>query len=235
MPILLIKKQLKNLAKPEKIQIYQNFFKTGKGEYAEGDIFIGVTVPDTRKIAQEFVNTKREKLLPLLNSKIHEERMCGLMILNYQYQKTKDEEEHKKIVEFYLDNRKASNNWDLIDCIVDRILGPWLIDRDKSILYTFAKSSNLWERRISIITTFHFIKNNRFSDTLKISEILLKDKHDLIHKAVGWMLREVGKRDEKILKDFLKKYYKSMPRTMLRYSIEKFPASIRKSYLKGMA
>lgn len=229
----LIKKELHKLAKPEKIPIYQNYFKTGPGEYAEGDIFIGVTVPDTRKVAQQFISINRADLLPLLKSKIHEERMVSLMILSYQYANAKDKKENKEIVDFYLKNRYASNNWDLIDCIVDRILGPWLIDKDKLLLYEFAKSSNLWERRIAIISTFHFIRNNQFSETLKISEILLNDKHDLIHKAVGWMLREVGKRDEKILKEFLKKHYKSMPRTMLRYSIERFPEKERKAYLKG--
>ena len=230
---LLIKSELKKHARPNKIAIYKNFFKTGKGEYGEGDEFIGVTVPDTRKIAQSFTNIKRKDLISLLNSKIHEERMCGLMILTYQYASTKDISEHKSIVEFYIKNRYASNNWDLIDCIVDRILGPWLIDKDKDLIYDYAKSLNLWERRISIITTFHFIKNNKFEDTIKISEILLNDKHDLIHKAVGWMLREMGKRDKKELENFLKKHYKTMPRTMLRYSIEKFPENIRKKYLKG--
>lgn len=233
MSSLLIKKELHRLAKPEKIAIYQNFFKTGKGEYAEGDVFIGVTVPDTRKVAQNFVDIKREELLPLLNSKIHEERMCGLMILTYQYSKTKEESEHKKIVDFYLKHKYAGNNWDLIDCISDRILGIWLLERDKSILYKLAKSKNLWDRRIAIISTFYFIKNNKFEETLKISEILLNDKHDLIHKAVGWMLREVGKKDEKVLKIFLKKHYKAMPRTMLRYAIERFSEKVRKAYLKG--
>jgi 3-methyladenine DNA glycosylase AlkD len=230
---LLIKKELHKLAKPHKIPIYQNFFKTGPGDYGEGDIFIGVTVPDTRKVAQKFVDVKREELFSLLKSKIHEERMVALMILSYQYAKTKDKKEHKAIVDFYLKNRYASNNWDLIDCIVDRILGVWLIDKDKSILYEFARSDNLWERRMAIISTYYFIKNKKFDDTLKISEILLNDKHDLIHKAVGWMLRETGKRDEKTLREFLRKHYKSMPRTMLRYAIERFPEKERKVYLKG--
>lgn len=224
---------LRKLSKPEKIPIYQNFFKTGKGEYAEGDIFIGATVPDTRKVAQSFISTPLGELVPLLNSKIHEDRMCGLMIISYKYQKAQNSEEQKKIVDFYLKHIYAANNWDLIDCIVDRILGAWLLDKDKTILYGFAKSSSLWERRMAIISTFHFIKNNKFEDTLKISEILLSDKHDLIHKAVGWMLREVGKRDIKKLESFLKKQSQNMPRTMLRYTIEKFPEKIRKAYLKG--
>ncbi|HLF53692.1 MAG TPA: DNA alkylation repair protein [Candidatus Nanoarchaeia archaeon] len=224
---------LRKLSKPEKIPTYQNFFKTGKGEYAEGDIFIGVTVPDTRKVAQSFISTPLDELVPLLNSKIHEDRMCGLMIIAYKYQKLSNSEEQKKLVDFYLKHRYAANNWDLIDCIVDRILGPWLLDKDKTILYDFAKSSSLWERRMAIISTFHFIKNNKFEDTIKISEILLSDKHDLIHKAVGWMLREMGKRDIKKLESFLKKHSRNMPRTMLRYAIERFPEERRQGYLKG--
>ncbi len=228
-----VQQELRKLAKPEKIPIYQNFFKTGPGEYGEGDIFIGVTVPDTRKIAKQFANLEFSEIIPILKSKIHEDRMCGLLILVYKFQKAESKKEQEDIVNFYLKHKYAGNNWDLIDCVVDKILGAWLIDKDKSILYNFAKSDNLWEKRMSIISTFAFIKINHFSDTIKISEILLKDKHDLIHKAVGWMLRELGKRDIKTLESFLKKHYKQMPRTMLRYSIEKFPEKVRKEYLNG--
>ncbi|MEK6825346.1 MAG: DNA alkylation repair protein [Nanoarchaeota archaeon] len=225
---------LRKKAQPNKIAIYQNFFKTGKGEYAEGDIFIGVTVPDTRAVAKQFSHISFEELAPILKSPVHEDRMAALIVIVNKFQEAKNDGDKKISVDFYIEHHLAGNNWDLIDCIVDRILGPWLIDKDKSLLYTYAESSNLWERRISIITTFHFIKNNRFDDTLRISEILLNDKHDLIHKACGWMLREVGKRDITVLKSFLKKHYNLMPRTMLRYSIEKLPEKERKAYLNGL-
>ena len=227
-----IQSLLRVYAKPEKIPIYQNFFKTGKGEYAEGDKFIGVTVPDTRKVAKKFVGVSFNELILILSSPIHEDRMCALLILTYKYL-IANEKEKREIVDFYIENHLSGNNWDLIDCVSNKILGPWLMDKDKTILYNYAKSNNLWERRISIITTFYFIKNNQFEETLKIAEILLNDKHDLIRKAVGWMLREVGKRESNILESFLNKHYKNMPRTMLRYAIEKFPEEKRQLYLKG--
>lgn len=228
-----LQQALRKYARLEKIAIYKNFFKTGPGQYGEGDQFIGVTVPDTRAIAQQFISLKREELIPILHSPIHEDRMCALMVLSYQYPLATTETERKAIVDFYSTYHLCGNNWDLIDCIVDRILGPWLLDKPKALLYRYAHSENLWERRIAIITTFHFIKQKRYTETLKIAEILLKDKHDLIHKAVGWMLREVGKRDEATLITFLKQHYKAMPRTMLRYAIERFPENMRKQYLKG--
>lgn len=231
--MLQIQKDLRSLAKPDKISIYKNFFKTGKGEYGEGDEFIGVTVPDTRKVAKDNLDISFKDLELLLKSKIHEDRMCALLVLVYKFEKAESEAEKKEIIDFYIKNHLSGNNWDLIDCVADKLLGKWLIDKDKSILYKYAESTNLWERRIAVISTFNFIKNNQFMDTLKISEILLEDKHDLIHKAVGWMLREIGKRDLKILENFLKQHYKQMPRTMLRYSIERFPEKIRKAYLKG--
>jgi 3-methyladenine DNA glycosylase AlkD len=224
---------LRKKARSEKISIYQNFFKTGKGEYGEGDIFIGVTVPDTREVAQHFVSIPLPELIPILSSKIHEDRMCGLLVLVYKFQSSHSEKDKKEVVDFYIKHHLAGNNWDLIDCVADKILGPWLMDKDKALLYKYANSDNLWERRIAIVSTFHFIKNNSFDDTLKISEILLKDKHDLIHKACGWMLREVGKRNKSVLVAFLKKHYHSMPRTMLRYAIERFPERERKAYLNG--
>ncbi len=228
-----IQLELRKLSKPEKIPIYKNFFKTGKGEYGEGEEFIGVTVPDTRKTAINNINTSFDELVQILKSKVHEDRMCAFLLLVYKYEKAKDEAEKKEIIDFYLEHHLSGNNWDLIDCVADKLLGKWLIDKDKSILYQYAKSSNLWERRISIISTFYFIKNNQFDDTIKISEILLQDNHDLIHKAVGWMLREIGKRDLKTLESFLSINYKLMPRTMLRYAIEKFPEDKRQAYLKG--
>jgi len=165
----------------------------------------------------------------LLDSKIHEHRLVGLLILVDKYEKSNN----KEIVDFYLANTKNINNWDLVDLTAHKILGHYLLDKDRTLLYNLARSNDLWEKRISIISTFYFIKNNDFKDALKISEILLNDKHDLIHKAVGWMLREIGKRDQKAEEKFLKKYYKKMPRTMLRYAIEKFDEKKRKAYLRS--
>jgi len=221
-----LEKDLRKLENREKSKIFSRFFKTGKGEYGYGDIFLGINVPEQRKIAKKYSKIELSEIKELINSKIHEYRLTGLLIL---VEKFKDNNE--EIVKFYLNNLKNINNWDLVDLTADKILGAYLFDKEKYILYNLAKSSNLWERRISIIATFNFIKNNKFDDTLKISEILINDKHDLIHKAVGWMLREVGKRNLNIEEEFLKKYYKKMPRTMLRYSIERFPENKRKFYL----
>ncbi len=229
-----IKSDLKKLAKKEKIPIYQNFFKTSHGQYGEGDIFIGVSVPNTRKVAKKYQNVSLNVIEKLLTSKIHEERLCAFEILCFKYEKSSEEEIKREIYNFCLENRKGMNNWDLVDLTAPYIIGDFLSNKNKEreILYKLAKSNNLWDKRISIISTAAFIKNNQFQDTIKISEILLKDKHDLIQKAVGWMLREVGKRDKKTLLDFLNKHYRKMPRTMLRYSIEKFPEPERKKYLK---
>ena len=222
-----LKSELEQLSNPSKAKIQSSFFKTSKGQYSEGDIFLGVTVPETRKIANKYLNLQLTEIQQLLSSKIHDHRLIGLLILVENYKKTKDE----KIPKFYLQNLKQVNNWDLVDLSADKILGQYLLDKDKSILYKLAQSNNLWERRVAIISTFQFIKNNQFEDTLKISEILLNDKHDLIHKAVGWMLRELGKRNQELEEQFLKKHYKTMPRTMLRYAIEKFDGEKRKQYL----
>ncbi len=223
--------ELRKLAKPEKIPIYKNYFKTGEGEYGEGDEFIGVMVPDSRKVARANVDISYEDLAYIIKSRIHEDRLCALITLVHKFDKAKTEQEKQRAVDFYLKYHSYGNNWDLVDVITPKILGPWLIHRDKSLLYEYAHSSNLWERRIAIITTYHFIRQGNFEDTIKISEILLNDRHDLIHKAVGWMLREMGKRNEVELINFLNKYYKNMPRTMLRYSIERLPDQLRKSYL----
>ena len=226
-----IKNDLQKLANAEKVKVYSRFFKTGKGEYGEGDKFIGLTVPEQRKVAQKYVDLDFKDVKALLLSEIHEYRSTGFFILVYKFEK-EDEEGKKKIVNFYLENIDRANNWDLIDCVADKILGVYLIDKDKDILYQFAGSDSLWERRIAIISTFYFIKQNKFDDTLKISELLLGDKHDLIHKAVGWMLREIGKRDQDVEEEFLKKHYKEMPRTMLRYAIERFSKEKKKFYMK---
>jgi len=223
-----IKKELQSKSSPEKAKIYQRFFKTGKGEYGEGDVFIGLTVPEQRTLAKKYIDLELKDVGILLNNKIHEYRLTGFLILVYKFEKGNQE----KIYNFYLENIKNANNWDLIDCIADKIIGKYLIDKDKKTLYEFANSDNLWKKRIAIISTFEFIKKNKFEDTLKISEILLNDKHDLIHKSVGWMLREIGKRDLKIEEDFLKKYYKKMPRTMLRYAVERFDEKKKEFYLR---
>jgi len=227
-----LKKELKKHSSPEKAKIYARFFKTGKGEYGEGDVFLGLTVPEQRMLAQKYADLGLNGIKELLNSKYHEHRLTGLLILVYKYQKAKGAEK-KNIIDFYLKHKHRGNNWDLIDCVADKLLGKWLIDKDKSILYELAKSDSLWDRRIAIITTFEFIKNNKFKDTKKIAEIFLNDKHDLIHKAVGWMLREIGKRDEKELIGFLDKHYKKMPRTMLRYAVERLDEKRRKEYVAG--
>ena len=225
-----IKKDLLELRSPKQAKILSRFFKTSKGEYGEGDVFLGVIVPEQRKVAKKYLNLSLKDLQELLSSKIHEYRLTSLFILIDKYRKS-DEKSKKEIVDFYLKNTKNINNWDLIDLSSGKILGNYLLNKNKSILYKLAKSKSLWERRISIMATSEFIRNNKFEDTLKISEILLKDKHDLIHKAVGWMLREIGKRDLSVEEKFLKKHLKKMPRTMLRYAIEKFDEKKRRYYL----
>ncbi len=228
--LLQLKKELKKISDPRQAKTLRRFFKTGKGEYGEGDIFLGVKVPNQRKVAANFQNLSLKDLEKLLNSKVHEHRMTALLILIKQYEKA-DEQEKKKIFNFYLKNTKNINNWDLVDLSASKIVGNYLLNKPGKILYKLAKSDNLWERRIAIISTFTFIRNNEFDDTLKISKILLLDKHDLIRKAVGWMLREVGKKDQKTEEEFLKKYYSKMPRVMLRYAIERFEEKKRKLYL----
>jgi 3-methyladenine DNA glycosylase AlkD len=238
-----IQSLIRKKSSPKKAAILQRFFKTAKGQYGEGDIFVGVTVPEVRKIAKFAQETSLLELKKLLQSKTHEDRLVALEILVFQFEKAIkncDQKNQKEIFDFYLKNRSGINNWDLVDLSAPYIVGPYLfncINTKKTtsinILYKLAKSKNLWDKRISIISTFDFIRNNKFSDTLKISKILLNDEHDLIQKAVGWMLREIGKREEKVLKVFLKENYRKMPRTMLRYAIEKFPLEIRKKYLYG--
>ena len=227
-----LKKDLKKKSSKSKAKVMQNFFKTNPGEYAEGDVFLGVSVPETRKIAKKYSDLDIFSIQDLLNSKIHEERLLALLILVNNYQKSGEEQKYK-ILQFYLQNAKQINNWDLVDLTADKILGHYLQDKPKDILYQLASSNSLWEKRIAIISTFHFVKNNQFQDTLQISEILLNDKHDLIHKAVGWMLREIGKRSLPTLEAFLKQNLKEMPRTALRYAIEKFSENKRQKYLNG--
>ena len=228
----LIKKDLEKKSSPEKAKILQRFFKTGKGQYGEGDLFIGVTVPEIRRIANKYKNIKLSEIQRLLDSKIHEHRVTGLIILVKQFEKSQAKE-RDEIFNFYIKNFKNINNWDLVDLSSHHIVGFYLLDNTKKIdlLYQWAKSDNLWVRRIAIISTYEFIRKNRFEESLKLAQILLQDKHDLIHKAVGWMLREIGKRDQQIEEIFLEKHHKKMPRTMLRYSIEKFIPEKRKYYM----
>ena len=225
-----LKQELKKHSHPDKAKVYARFFKTGKGQYGEGDIFLGLTVPEQRALAKKYVGISFADVKKLLYSKYHEHRLTGLFILVYKYE-IADSAEKQRIIKFYIQHKDRGNNWDLIDCVADKLLGKHLIDKDKSLLYQLAKSESLWDRRIAIITTFEFIRSKKFDDTIKISEILLNDKHDLIQKAVGWMLREMGKRDEKPLIKFLDKYYKIMPRTTLRYAIERLDENKRKFYL----
>jgi len=227
-----LKKTISANANKDHAKTMQWFFKTGKGEYGEGDKFVGIKVPAQRKIAKQFSKLNLEDLQILLNSKIHEERLISLLILVGKYDKA-DEKEKESIYAFYKKNSRKINNWDLVDLSAPKIIGTHLLNRDKKILYKYAHSNNLWQKRISIISTYSFIKNHDFKTTLEIADVLLNDDHDLIHKAVGWMLREVGKQDMNTLENFLKTRYNKMPRTMLRYSIEKFPDKKRKKYLIG--
>ena len=232
MTLQMIKKRLAQLANKEKAEILQQFFKTGPGEYGEGDVFIGVKVPDLRKVAKDFRDIAIKDVTILLESAIHEERLLALLILVGKYAKG-DETAKKEIYKLYLDKTKFINNWDLVDVTAHHIVGDYLMNKNKDPLYSLARSEDLWERRIAIMATFYFIRNERYADTLKIAKTLLNDKEDLIHKAVGWMLREIGKRDMISEEIFLKQHYKEMPRTMLRYAIEKFPEYKRQKYLKG--
>ena len=232
MHIRKIQSTLRGLAKKENAEVAQRFFKTGPGEYGEGDKFLGIRVPVLRKLAKEYQAISVGEAEKLLKSPIHEERLLALFILIRIYSKGA-ESVKKRIYDLYLDNTEFINNWDLVDTSAEHIVGNFLLDKGKSPLYGLAKSKILWERRISIMATFCFIKRLQYSDTLKISEILLHDKEDLIHKAVGWMLREVGKRKLPLEEEFLKAHYKDMPRTMLRYAIERFSESKRQRYLKS--
>ncbi len=223
---------LKQVSSPKVAEQTRKFFKTGEGEYSEGDVFIGVRMADIRKVAKQNLHLKRTEILSLVRSKIHEERMLGFLILLYQFDKG-DEVEQRRIYKFYVSKFKFVNNWDLVDVTAPGIVGRYLMDQDRSVLYDWALSNHLWTRRISIVAQWWMIRNGDLKDVFRISQILLQDEHDLIHKAVGWMLREAAKKDLKKTESFLKKYYKAMPRTMLRYAIERFPEGKRQKYLKG--
>lgn len=229
-----LKNDLKKYIDSQKAEILPRFFKTGPGEYGEGDIFIGVTVPNTRKVAKKYSMLPVSDIKALLSSPIHEERLCALFILVSQFN-TGDETHRKTIYTVYLSNTSSVNNWDLVDSSASHIVGGYLADKPRDVLYKLARSKSLWERRIAILSTLYFIvKLKEYRDTFALAEILLTDTHDLIHKAVGWMLREVGKHiGQETEEIFLRKHYKHMPRTMLRYAIERFPEEIRRGYLHG--
>ncbi|MBU0981143.1 DNA alkylation repair protein [Patescibacteria group bacterium] len=227
-----LKKDIEKLADPVRAGHSARFFKTGPGQYGEGDKFVGLKVPEQRILAKKYRNLQLPDLKKLINSSVHEQRLTAVFILVDRYKKSKNKQLE---VEFYLENLAGINNWDLVDSSAHKILGDFLLDKDRDILYRLAKSNNLWQKRIAMISTFAFIPKKDFKDALKIAEILLHDDHDLIHKAVGWTLREVGNRDRAAEEEFLKKHYKSMPRTALRYAIEKFPEELRQKYLKGEA
>ncbi|BBN59758.1 DNA alkylation repair protein [Hydrogenovibrio marinus] len=229
----IINQQLMSLGNAEMAEQAQRFFKTGKGEYGEGDVFIGIRVPVLRQQVKQFFAVDLTEVVPLLNSHIHEVRLFALLLLADRYKKAKADEQ-ETIFQLYKSHTACINNWDLVDGSAPYVVGAYLLERDKTLLYDWAISSILWERRIAMVSTFHFIRNHQFDDTLKLAEILLQDKEDLMHKAVGWMLREVGKRDELVLKAFLKQHYHNMPRTMLRYAIERFAEPERKRYLQGL-
>lgn len=227
-------KDLQGYTNPEKAEFFPRFFKTKPGEYGAGDQFIGVKVPDLRKVAKVYYSDiPLEDVSQLLQSPIHEYRLTALFILVYKFEKLKTKQQQTEIVDFYLIHLPYINNWDLVDSSADKILGAYLFEQEKDLLYRLAQGGNLWEQRISIIATFYFIRRNEFADTLKLAKLLLRHKHDLIHKAVGWMLREIGNRDIEAEYMFLKEHYHEMPRTMLRYAIEKFEPELRSKFLNG--
>lgn len=226
-----LKKEIKKQSSKPKAKFLQRFFKTGRGGYAEGDLFLGLTVPQSRLIARTFTNIELREVLNLINSKYHEERLIALLILVDKFGRGSSIEK-EKVYKFYLRNIKFVNNWDLVDLSADKIIGAYLASRSKDILNRLSHSKNIWERRIAILATFNFIKRNDFTKTLEFARRYLSDKHDLIHKATGWMLREIGNRDEKTLIRFLDKNYKQMPRTALRYALERLNRKQKNYYMK---
>jgi len=227
-----IEKSFKKLGNKTIAAHSMRFFKTGKGEYGEGDLFLGIRVPVIRKQIKIYSDLTINEAVDLLKSPYHEIRLFSVLLLVDKYKKA-DIKEKKSIYQIYLKNIKYINNWDIVDSSASSIVGDFLLNRDKSKLYQLANSKNLWQRRIAIIASFHFIKHHQYDDSLKLATVLLHDKEDLVHKAVGWMLREIGNRNLNIEEEFLKAHYREMPRTMLRYAIEKFPETKRKAYLNA--
>lgn len=225
--------EIQHLQDERRVMRLHGFFKTGEGEYGYGDVFVGLTVPQSRQLAKKYQELPLPDIETLLTSTIHEERLIALFLLIKKFQ-AGDEGVRKQIYDVYLSHTKYINNWDLVDSSAAYIVGEYLMDKPKEVLYQLAQSESIWERRIAILATFAFIKNGRYEETLTIAEILLHDEHDLIHKAVGWMLREVGKRcSEAAEEEFVRKHCQTMPRTMLRYAIERFPKAKREVYLVG--
>ncbi len=219
------------LGDPQRAKGLQRFFKTGPGEYGEGDVFLGLQIPEIRKLAKEYQALPLQAVIQLIHSPIHEARLLALLVMVWSYRQG-NAPIKEQIYKTYLKHTRFINNWDLVDLSAEHIIGAHLGDFDRQQLQFLAASNLIWDRRIAIMATFHFIKKGEFSDTLIVAEMLLQDPEDLIHKAVGWMLREIGKRDQKTEESFLKVHYKTMPRTMLRYAIEKFPENLRQRYLK---
>ncbi len=226
-----IKTRLRELGSPEDALFLQRFFKTAPGQYGHGDIFIGVRVPDTRRLLKEFKGLTADDVMPLLRSPVHEERLFALLALVRSFA-AGNEAVREQVYRLYLGNTAWINNWDLVDISAPHIVGAFLEGKNSEPLYQLVRSESLWERRIAILATFHFIRRGHFDDTLALARLLLHDREDLMHKAVGWMLREIGKRDLAAETKFLDKYCKIMPRTMLRYAIERFPERKRQAYLK---
>ncbi len=221
------------LRNPKKAETVSSFFQTKKGQYAEGDVFLGVTVPQSRKVAASYTHLPLQEVTKLLQSKYHECRFAALVILVDKFERG-NEATKEVVYNFYLNHTQRINNWDLVDVSCHKIVGAWLLDKDRAVLYDLAKSAWLWDQRIAIVSTMAFIRNNEFEDTLQLSEYFLTHSHHLIHKACGWMLREVGKRDKSTLTQFLDKHASQMPRVMLRYSIEKLSKEERKTYLRAL-
>ncbi|HLD12000.1 MAG TPA: DNA alkylation repair protein [Candidatus Nanoarchaeia archaeon] len=211
-----VRQLLRKAVTPGKKKVLQGFFKTGKGHYGAGDVFLGVMVPDTRRIAKQFRDLSLTDIQELLSSKVHEERLLALLILVEQFSA-----DPQRVASFYVKHRSFVNNWDLVDISAPKILGSFLLDKPRDMLYDLAVSPVLWDRRMAIVATYAFIRAGQFEDTLRLAEVLLQDKHDLLQKAVGWMLREVGKKDQRVLEAFLRKHSRVMPRTMLRYAVER--------------
>lgn len=229
--LLELRSELQALSDPAKAKVLQRYFKTAPGEYGEGDVFMGIAVPQLRAISKKYKELSLPDIRILLYSKVHEERLVALLILVMKYNNEQDKE---SLVQFYFDNIRQVNNWDLVDLSASNIIGLHLLQKkDRSLLYKLAASDNLWEKRTAILATHSFIRSNDFEDTIRICRILLHDDSDLIQKAVGWTLREVGKRSMSLEEEFLKRHYKKMKRTALRYAIERFPETKRRAYLEG--
>jgi 3-methyladenine DNA glycosylase AlkD len=227
-----IRTRLRRMGDTRKAQFLKGFFKTGPGEYGEGDEFLGIRVPELRSLSGEYRSLTSGEVLPLLRSPFHEERLFALLVIIREFSKG-DGSVQEGVYHLYRENMAFINNWDLVDISAPPVVGGYLMERSRKPLYRLAESKSLWHRRIALMATFHFIRHHQFQDTLKIAEMVLHDREDLIHKAAGWMLREVGKRDLEPVESFLKEHYREMPRTMLRYAIEKFSPSRRRMYLDG--